>query len=34
VNNIIAEIRRRGALNNGMYQPLVVKTGLRKGPYG
>lgn len=34
VNNIIAEIRRRSSLNGGMYQPLVIKTPLRKGPYG
>ena len=33
MHNIIEEIRRRGRVNNGIYQPLVVKTGLRKGPY-
>lgn len=33
VGNIVGELRRRSALNGGMYQPLSVRTSLKKGPY-
>lgn len=33
VNNIIAEIRRRNTIHGGMYQPLRVKTPMKKKQY-
>ncbi len=33
MNNIVNELRRRSSLNGGMYQPLSVKTTLKKGPF-
>jgi hypothetical protein len=33
VANIIAEIRRRSSQNGGMFQPLLIKTAFKKGPY-
>jgi hypothetical protein len=30
---MVNELRRRSSLNGGMYQPLCIKTALKKGPF-
>lgn len=34
INIIINELRRRNTINNGIYLPLLIKTPMRKGPFG
>lgn len=34
VNIIISELRRRNSANNGIYLPLLIKTPMKKGPFG
>lgn len=33
VNNMIAELRRRSSDKNGIYQPLLIRTPMKKGPF-